>query len=232
MVAGASLTQDTRLPDSAEEIASYDPAVLDQAEKKHGAGWWLRVFVIFHIVAITSWALPWPPADIQSGKRKPVGTDWVLLYNMQHIKTFPPTHAYLLSTGFWQYWDMFAPEPADTDFYCTADVTYRDGRKETYKYPRMYDLSIPDKFLEERFRKFFERGYDSTRPYMWARIGQRIALLMDKYPNNPPVQVDLFKNYRHIAGPGNPQPANYTHERYYQYIVDLGLLSKEHTGLP
>ena len=76
-----------------------------------------------------------------------------------------PVKYYLIPTGFWQYWDMFAPNPANIDFYCDAEVTYADGSHRTYTYPRMYKLGIIQKYGMERFRKYYERARDDSYQY-------------------------------------------------------------------
>src|SRR5690242_515733 len=93
---------------------------------------WIKLFVLFHCVAITSWSLP-PAKDIKppafdrsspTGFVKSVGStvsDGVLWVNSYYFKQ-SPVMQYVECTGFWQYWDMFAPNPSAEDRYGTAEI--------------------------------------------------------------------------------------------------------------
>src|SRR4051812_8909092 len=100
------------------------------AEKR--VAWWVKAFVAFHVLAITAWTLPLAPKEYRSEGGKPpktpldistksvpdfftsvaeYGKYGLLLGNQKYLKD-SPVQFYLLSTGFWQYWDMFSPNPA------------------------------------------------------------------------------------------------------------------------
>ena len=53
----------------------------------------------------------------------------VLALNVRVLKQDPMAWQarYLSTTGLWQYWDMFAPDPSNLDVWFDALVTYRDG---------------------------------------------------------------------------------------------------------
>jgi hypothetical protein len=136
------------------------------------------------------------------------------LYGKDSILKF-----YLLTTGFWQYWDMFSPNPANTDAYCDAIVTYKDGSTKPFLYPRIHDLSIPMKYLKERYRKYFERAGSSRFSYTWPYFAQRIARLSNDSPNNPPTEIRLHIHKHIIAPPGQPENVGYSDEEYYRYQV-------------
>src|SRR5438552_4145857 len=123
-------------------------------EQRPNAPIWLKVLVAWHVFAITVWALPSPGPAIIEKKAVPTGHGSILAWNFDTLKTFPPIRSYLFSTGFWQYWDMFSPDPAGVDNWFSAEIVYADGSVKTYEYPRMYDLSIPMKYEKERYRKF------------------------------------------------------------------------------
>jgi hypothetical protein len=92
-------------------------------------------FVAYHIVAITIYALPKPSNDVLSGKVSPRGSDALLAFNVREMKQWAVFYGYLYPTGFWQYWDMFAPDPAQTDIWCDAEVTFLDGTKTMFFNP-------------------------------------------------------------------------------------------------
>lgn len=188
---------------------------------------WVKAFVIFHLLAVTIWALPNPGPAIQEGRDKSRGVDKVREWNWRGFKlTSNPFRHYVLSTGFWQYWDMFAPNPAATDFYGEADVWYRDGTQTLYRYPRVYTLPIPEKYLKERYRKYFERAHGDNFKTLWPRFAQRIALLMTKDPTNPVVKVRLRRYWQQVAPPGKPQ-TGYTAFNYYTHAVDQKQLRRD-----
>lgn len=185
----------------------------------------VKLFVAFHVIGITLWSLPNPRRPVMLGTVEPYGADWILYYNTLYVKN-SWLRNYLLTTGVWQSWDMFAPNPSNTDFWGDAEVTYEDGTTERYAYPRMYTMSIPMKYLNERFRKFFERAGDDGHRYMWPVFAQRVAYDMDTKPGNPPVRVKLFRYKLVLEGPGKPIPEDYNRQMYYEHQVDAYALKR------
>jgi hypothetical protein len=181
---------------------------------------WIKVFVVFHIAAITIWALPSPPSGILDGKQRGALGDRLLVFNQLHLKPSPVKY-YLMPTGFWQYWDMFSPNPASIDFYGTAEVVFRDGTVRPYQYPRMFLLPLHTKYLKERYRKFYERAHLEANSYLWPTFAQRVALLHFEDPENPPVTVRLTRHWLQVSPPGEPQPTEYREHMYYSHEVDL-----------
>lgn len=186
-------------------------------ESKKGVSVFVKLFVAFHVIGITVWALPNPRPAVMNESVEPWGTDWFLYYNWQLKNT--PIKYYSISVGNWQYWDMFAPNPANTDIWGDAEVTYQDGTVKDYVYTRIYDLPLHSKYVRERFRKFFERVGDGRFAFLWKPFSERIALEMDTMPGNPPVQVVLRKHYQKLRGPGK-EPDPYVTERFYVHQVD------------
>lgn len=182
---------------------------------------WVKLFVGFHLLAITVWTLPMPSPDLRSGKAEPRGSDRILIWNDQYLRP-SPLKFYLQSTGFWQYWDMFSPEPSSIDIWGDAVVTFRDGSETRFAYPRMSDLPIFEKFVKERYRKFYERVPDND--YLWPVFAQRIALLSNTRPGNPPIAVKLYHHWRQVAGPGEKQDETYRKRLMFTYVVDQGKL--------
>jgi hypothetical protein len=205
---------------------------------------WVKIFVPLHIVAITSWSLPNAPEQFTGDKPRaklgiktnsPVAlvsstAEYIrnefLLGNQLYVKQ-SPFKFYLLTTGYWQYWDMFSPNPASIDQYSDAMVYYSDGTKKKYQYPRIFSMSLGQKFMMERWRKFFERAGSSQYRYLWPIFGQRVALMNFTDPNNPPVKIELHRHEMVIKPPGEPQNHDYTDELYWTYMVDVAALGKE-----
>jgi len=191
----------------------------------------IKIFVLLHLIAITSWSLPdgrtdetfgidrsSPKAAIRSVGRDI--SDGTLYLNQKYGKA-SPLKFYLLITGFWQYWDMFSPNPASIDFYGTATITYQDGSTYLYNFPRMYTMGIPKKYVSERYRKFYERAHTEPDKWIWPTFAQRVALLNFNNPNNPPKTVVLTRHWYVIPPP--PE------EDYAKMVDDW---KKKHGGHP
>lgn len=186
---------------------------------------WVKAFVAFHVLAITVWSLP-RMSDIRQSATVPGkptdmslhGTQYLLDWNDRNLRDSPIKY-YLLSTGFWQYWDMFAPNPASVDFWCDADIVYKDGSTRHYQYPRMAELSIPAKFPLERYRKYYERVNPDTASILWKPFAYRIALLNDDL-KNPPVEVRLTRHWMVVLPPDQPEVTNYNTYRFSTIKID------------
>jgi hypothetical protein len=164
-------------------------------KETRNAAWWVKLLVFLHVIAITSWALPRASPSVLNGSIRPVGTEGILYLNDQYIKP-SPIQLYALSTGTWQSWDMFSPNPASDDIWADAEVVYKDGSVRRYQYPRMYNLPIVTKYIKERYRKFFEHA--NTDEYLWPAFAQRIALLNPGSPGNPAVKVILHRHWMSV----------------------------------
>ena len=199
-------------------------------QEKPNAPKWLKVLLFLHVTAITIWALPNPAPAAAEGRRNPVGTEWLLFWNSHYLKNIGPLEVYLLGTGFWQYWDMFSPNPSQTDIWVDAIVTYKNGKEKTYQYPRIFLMSIPQKFMSERYRKFYERVNMDQNPYLWAPFAQHIAWINDD-PKNPPVTIKLRRHWIQIMGPGKKQWDGYKDTIYYEHAVDPKKLNEDRKGL-
>lgn len=203
---------------------------------------WVKLFVAFHVIAITIWAIPDPPKEMLN-PQKPWHLSFASLPAFARSLNFgfrilnrnelrpSPIKFYVLPTGFWQYWDMFAPDPASTDSWCDALVTYKDGTVKTYQYPRMYLLPIPEKYVEERFRKFYERAGSDDHQSLWPQFAERIAFLSMTNPANPPVMVVLRRHWQDIAPPGKPKVKGYKSSAYFKWVVNQNQLEEMEKGI-
>ncbi len=197
--------------------------------ERHKVSLWIKLVVLFHIFAITVWTFPNPSKAVGEGKTPPSGSQWLSYWNQKYLKSSAPISLYLTTTGFWQYWDMFAPDPSQTDLWADADVIYKDGSIRHYQYPRMYLLSIAEKFEKERYRKFFERAGSDDNPFLWTSFALRIAYLNDNLAN-PPIEVKLYRHSREVAGPGMTQQQEYSSHKYFDYLVELDKLQAMRKG--
>lgn len=212
------------------------------AKLKKNAPWWIKAFVVMHIVGITMWSLPYPKRPYQIGTASfgvdtsspsafarsfsETVTEGSLYLNWKYLKGSPLMY-YPGITGFWQYWDMFSPNPANTDLYMEADVIYKSGKKMRYKFPRIYTMSIPAKYVKERYRKYFENVNQAEQGYSRPFAAQRIALDCFKDPADPPVQVSLICFADRIEPPGTPPDPTYKELHFYSYQVDQTKLMQD-----
>lgn len=144
------------------------------------------------------------------------GTEWAAHPMVQE----GPLTYFLLRLGTWQYWDMFAPNPADTDVWVDAEVEYADGTKIVGGYPRMFALEPPQKYMKERYRKFLERAHMESNSFLWPIFAQRIALEQTRDPSNLPVRVRLKRHFFVFPGPDVEFEEEYSEYVYHEHQVD------------
>lgn len=190
-----------RWPASAEEFPAFASELPD----------WL-LYAIF-----TNWRAP------MLNERPPFKDTWL---EATPIVIEGPIQYYALRFGTWQSWDMFAPNPSDTDLWGDAIIVYRDGTRVTGGYPRIYDLPIPVKYQKERFRKFYERAHLEDNAYLWPVFAQRIAYEQATEPANPPTEVRLRRHFQKFRGPDRPMPTDYETVEYYVHQVDQAALKR------
>jgi hypothetical protein len=198
----------------------------DQIKRVHPL---VVAFVVYHVITITLGALPKPSEQVLSGLVEPRGSDSILKYNHEVIRQHPLVYGYLDSTGFWQYWDMFAPNPVQVDLWMDAEVVYKDGTRTIFSYPRMFTEPLVQKYIKERYRKLYERIDQEKYSFLWSPAAQRIAYLNADNPTNPPLLVNLRRHFQFIKRhetPSAPQ-APYTMYKYYTHVVNLPQLFKD-----
>ena len=166
-----------------------------KGEDREKVSWFVKVVVGLHVVAITSWVMPDPSTAVSSGTKLGTVSDRILNFNAKYVK-HSPVQTYVLCTGFWQSWDMFAPNPSSVDIYPDAEVTLKSGRVVHYAYPRMYALSLVEKYQKERYRKFFEHA--NTDTYLYPPFAKRVAYLVQKESGEPAVKVVLRRHWYQI----------------------------------
>jgi hypothetical protein len=96
----------------------------------------ISIFILFHLIAITCWAVPtnFPP--------------------IRGVKEF--VRPYMLWTGLFQSWDFFAPNPRPVNTYIKAVVITHNSHVHVWAFPRMEQLSFGERYRKERYRKFAE----------------------------------------------------------------------------
>jgi hypothetical protein len=161
----------------------------------------ISAFLLFHLIAITCWSLP-----IQS----PLITAWK--------NTFRP---YFVWSGLFQSWDMFAPTPKLTKGYVEALIIHKNGQVKTWKFPRMEQLSLFDRYWQERYRKYVEILRESNNGVLWPDAARHVAWL-NRDGANPPEIVILVRHWSDIPAQLNaPRPGEHV-QIFYEYRVQAG----------
>jgi hypothetical protein len=140
----------------------------------------INTFLLFHIFAITCWCIP---------------LDSPLIVNFRSL-----VRPYMLWSGLFQGWDMFAPSPRNINSYIEAVVIFNDGRTQTWKFPRLEQLSFVQRQFKERYRKFGENVQNDANSILWPDVARRIARLHNN-PSDPPTIVLLVRYWSEIKPP-------------------------------
>jgi hypothetical protein len=189
------------------ETAGTDPK--DATLARDGRARWPRIavnaFVVFHLVAILAWALP--------------------LNTLLIGKTKELISPYMLWSGLFQAWDLFAPDPRSANVYVDAQVIFRDGQQRTWSFPRMEELGIVDKYFKERYRKW---ANDNLRMDSYAALwpdAARYVARVNADRANPPRTVRLVRHWSNIDAPGTlnrDASAGWQQYTFYNYEVKPG----------
>jgi len=157
------------------------------------------------MLAITAWCLPF-------GGRFTAG-----------FRSF--VQPYMVWSGLFQNWDMFAPTPLMLNTYVEAEVIFHNGTVRTWDFPRMEKLSLFDRYLKERYRKFaVDNVRNDEHSALWPDVARFIARANNE-ASNPPVAVVLYRYWSQIKPPladGTPQSDPWVRYRFFLYAVKPG----------
>lgn len=142
----------------------------------------ISAFLLFHLIAIACWCVP---------------LDSPLIQAFRNV-----VRPYVLWSGLFQSWDMFAPTPKAENSYIQAVVITHDGHLHTWKFPRMEQLSLTQRYLEERYRKFVENIEQEKNSAVWPDVARHLASLYND-PANPPEIVMLIRYWTAITLPSD-----------------------------
>jgi hypothetical protein len=168
--------------------------------KVHGL---VTAFVLFHVVAFALWTAP---------------VDLPVVHAFKRI-----IRPYLLFTGLFQAWDMFAPDPTRMNGYLEATILLRNGEHRVWTEPRLFEMSYLERYQKERYRKFMEEHlWLDAQSDLWPDAARRLARMFNQDAHNAPVNVQLTRHWSMILPPGphgefrSEEPSEYT---YYSYDV-------------
>lgn len=138
----------------------------------------VSAFVFFHVLAIGSWCLPFNPAPVRACRSL--------------------AGPYLLWSGLFQSWDMFAPSPLRTNSYLEARLIYADGTTEYWAFPRMDRMSLTERYAKERYRKFKECLLMDRNSDLWPDAARHVARQARKRSKHPEI-VALIVNWSELV---------------------------------
>lgn len=174
--------------------AKAKPEASDANSMKRGA---ISAFIVFHLVAITCWAVPWSFA--------PLG-------QIREI-----VRPYMQWTGLFQSWNIFAPNPDMVNSYVRGVVITRDRHMRVMTFPRMEELSFAERYRKERFRKYTEVLPEQGESALWPDAAQHVAWLFNN-PSDPPDQVLLIQFHSDIEPGASEEPEPKPDVFYDQYL--------------
>lgn len=144
----------------------------------------ISIFVIGHVSAVVLTNLP------DCSMRRMLGRDWV--------------DAYLLPTGLWQAWGMFAPEPSKDTLTLEAIVRDSHGLIRQYVFPRMMDQSAWTGFMGGYRHSKFAANVGSKDGTANREFAARYVIRALKLrPEDFPIDVQLI----HQVWPTKPPEA-------------------------
>jgi hypothetical protein len=154
----------------------------------------LHALILFHLAAVACWSFSTIDSRMPLNQMLRSRLGW-----------------YVWPTGFWQAWDMFAPNPATANVYLEADVTLADGSHVTWEFPRADRMGYFERYRKERYRK-----WATERVWAHGSVNPRIAQAAAKYaarqverPGNPARRVELVRYHSPIGRPGRPPLPHY-----------------------
>jgi hypothetical protein len=153
----------------------------------------INFFLIFHIVAIACWSLPFSN-PLTGAIRQAVAP-------------------YFIWSGLFQSWDMFSPSPRMVNSYVEAIVLYQGGNTEVWKFPRMEQLSLTQRYFKERYRKFVENLQEEKNAALWPDAARYIARW--NRSRAAPVKMVFLVRYWSDIVPGKQTPLNA--DEFYGY---------------
>ena len=136
---------------------------------------------------------------------------------------------WMLWTGLWQGWDMFA-SPRRENVFIEAKVIGADGVEMTWKFPRMEQLGYWDSYQKERYRKW---ANDHVRvdadSGLWLPTAQFVARKVCEQPSAmsvstaetmrvPPREIQLIRYWGKIEIPDAEKTA-WKKNVYFTYAV-------------
>ena len=166
------------------------PAERRQALLKKAA---VHLFVALHLAAVIYWSFtsPLSTAPLDRRIRHRVGR-------------------YVQPAGLAQQWIMFVNPPLSNN-YLEAEVTFADGGRATWQFPRVNQMGLFERYRKERYRKWaVEYVLAAGKPApVIAEAAARFAARQVERPGNAPRKVELVRYRSQTPPPGRGQMRPY-----------------------
>jgi hypothetical protein len=161
----------------------------------------ISIFILFHLIAITCWAVPWNVSAVREVKEL--------------------VRPYMVWSGLFQTWDMFAPDPKSINSYVRAVVITQDRHIKVWNFPRMEELSFWERYRKERYRKFAE-VLPEREEALWPDVAAHLARRFNGQ-DDPPYKVLLIQ-FRADIRPGTNESSEpvYKPNLFYEGYVEPG----------
>jgi hypothetical protein len=141
----------------------------------------LSAFLLFHLTATAIWVIPICPIRNQC---------------------VPWLQYYMLPTGMWQAWAMFAPEPIQHTVMLEAEVIDCNGVRYGFRFPRMADYTWWQGIPRFRYAKYTANmaaeEFAVPRKFAAHHVLRRLKLPASVYP----VTVHMMYQMRVTPPPG------------------------------
>ena len=111
---------------------------------------------------------------------------------------------YMLPTGLWQYWGMFAPDPINQTLTAEAMAMDSQGKIHRYAFPRIADYSILGRIPRVRYSKFTCTLNEPTTPIHREFAARHAVRQMKLSEDAFPVHVELNYLLWQTPPPGSP----------------------------
>ncbi len=132
--------------------------------------WAVSAFLLFHLSALTVWNIP------------------ICAIRNRLVTSFAP---YMMPTGLWQNWTMFAPDPMRHAFMLQALAVDKNGIMYEYAFPRLADFDIWRAMPRVRHSKY--PTYLMLEEYATYRemTARHVVRALNLPPEVFPVDVEL-----------------------------------------
>jgi len=149
-------------------------------------------FVIFHVTALSLWTLP----DCAI-KRAAIA----------------PFSYYVLPTGLWQWWAIFAPDPVKDTLCLAVEIVDTKGLRHIYEFPRLQNMPLWQRTLHYRTPKFVANAgvpeLSASRILIVRYAARQLGLPASAYP----ITASLYFQVRPTPPPGTGESDPMTQER-------------------
>jgi hypothetical protein len=140
------------------------------------------LFIAFHIIAIAFWVFPLN-ASLTRLVRRSIGP-------------------YFTFIGLRQEWSLFAPEPIAANSYVDAEVTFANGDRRNWSFPRLETLGFRERYSKASYRKYTGWLYRPAYKYAWPDAARYVARQF-RYSISPPATVQLVRHWAGIPAIGS-----------------------------